>query len=133
MTVSEQNEELPSREELRQLRSLYKEAEEARRHLALVNEGVRGDMWYASERYRILLEERVKKINFTLERLLGFIDGIEDSRTRRVFMMHYVYGWTWQKIAFQIDASSESTPRLLLSRYLERLPKGKEAEKKKKA
>ena len=133
MTASEQKGPLPTREELRQLRSLYKEAEEARRHLAEVNEGKKGEMWYASDKYRSLLEDRVYQINNTLERLLGFIDQIEDSRTRRVFMMHYVYGWTWQKIAFQIDASSESTPRLLLSRYLERLPRESKPQKKKKA
>lgn len=124
---------LPTREELKSLRSLRREVDEARAHLASVNAGMRGEMWFASDRYRELLEERITKLNSTLERLMAFVNSIEDSRTRRVFMMHYVMGYSWQKIAFQIEASSESTPRLLHSRYLERLPAENDSEKNKKA
>lgn len=133
MPIASQSYSLPTREELKSLRSLRREVDEARAHLASVNAGSKGDMWFSSERYRILLEERIEKLNATLERLMAFVNSIEDSRTRRVFMMHYVMGYSWQKIAFQIEASSESTPRLLHSRYLERLPTEKDSEKKKKA
>ena len=87
-------------------------------------------MWYASDEYRALVEQNIKMLNGTLERLMAFINSIEDSRTRRVFVMHYIYGWSWQKIAFQIEASSESTPRLLHTRYLQKLPKSAEPTEK---
>ncbi len=124
---------LPTREELRSIRSLRREVEEGRAHLNCIRQGSRGEMWYASDEYRALVEENINRLNRTLERLQAFINGIEDSRTRRVFTMHYIYGWSWQKIAFQIEASSESTPRLLHTRYLEKLPRSNAAENNKKA
>jgi len=133
MQNANQHYPLPTREELKSLRSLRRELEEARAHLASVNAGHKGEMWYASDRYRELLQDRIDMLNRTLERLMAFVNSIEDSRTRRVFMMHYVMGYSWQKIAFQIEASSESTPRLLHSRYLEKLPSENDSEKKKKA
>lgn len=114
---------LPTREELRSIRSLRREVEEAKAHLSTLNAGSKGNMWYASEEYKVLVEQNISMLNSILERLMAFINSIEDSRTRRVFVMHYIYGWSWQKIAFQIEASSESTPRLLHTRYLEKLPK----------
>lgn len=114
---------LPTKEELKNIRSLRREIEEGRAHLADIEAGSRGSMWYASEEYRLAVKDSIDRLNDTLLRLYKFINQIEDSRTRRVFAMHYIYGWSWQKIAFQIEASSESTPRLLHSRYLEKLPK----------
>ncbi len=119
---------LPTRAELRALRHLRRELEEMRMHLCDVENGNAGNMWYAGAEYRARVEAHIEKINATLNSLMRFIDEIEDSRTRRVFLMHYVYGWSWQKIAFQIDASSESTPRLLHTRYLQRLSDGENTE-----
>ncbi len=118
------NKESPSaltKEKLSSLRSLRKELEEMKVHLAEVKGGVCTNAFFASDKYKELLSERITVLNAIYESLLCKINQIEDSRMRRVIMMRYVYGWSWQKIAFQIGASSESTPRLLLKRALGKL------------
>ncbi len=107
-----------TREELRELRSIGKEIKELRAHLANARDG---GLCFCSEKYSQMLRERIQALEEIHKRLLCSVEQIEDSRLRRVVMMRYAYGWSWQKIAFQIDASSESTPRLLLSRALERM------------
>ncbi len=107
-----------TREELGSLRSLKREIAELRSHMIDVREGGCGCIGQAADSYKRMLEDRVGTLCGIYERLLFEIDRIPDSRVRRVIMMHYVYGWSWQKVAFQIDATSESTPRLLLSRWL---------------
>ncbi len=111
-------ESLPTEQELKSIRSLKREIDELRIHLASIKNGG-SCAYFASDRYKSLLCERIDTLKSIYERLLSAVERIEDSRLRRVVMMRYVYGWSWQKIAFQIDASSESTPRLLLRRALD--------------
>lgn len=48
------------------------------------------------------------------ERVEQFVEAIEDSELRRIFYYRYLWGKykpSWQKIAFQIGYTDESSPR----------------------
>lgn len=49
-----------------------------------------------------------------------YIDGLADSKLRRICRARYCYGWTWQKIAFASGCTSEAAPRLYVRRHLPR-------------
>lgn len=53
-------------------------------------------------------------------RIYTFIDSIEDSRTRLVFELRYIDGWSWQKISMYMGSTSESYARKIHSRYFEK-------------
>ncbi|MBQ8859489.1 MAG: hypothetical protein IJ012_06865 [Clostridia bacterium] len=67
-------------------------------------------------------EQRIVENMARCERLAAeiqeFVNGIEDSMTRRVFTLRYLSGYTWQKIAFAVGAYDESVPRKRHDRYL---------------
>ena len=55
------------------------------------------------------------------EEIDDFIDGIEDSLTRRIFIHRYIEGDrrpSWQAIAFRIGEHDESYPRKKHNKYL---------------
>lgn len=45
---------------------------------------------------------------------------IEPPRTRRIFMLHYVDGLSWSKVADEMGYADDSTPRHLKLKYLRR-------------
>lgn len=71
-------------------------------------------------------ELRTKELEIThIEQLLGqlkaFIDGIPDATTREVFTLRYLKNKSWQEIAFKIGTHNESTPRMVVERFLEKI------------
>lgn len=53
------------------------------------------------------------------ERLEAFIKQIPDEVTRNIFYLHYVKGWTWQRVASFYGWKDESWPRKLTKKFLE--------------
>lgn len=73
-------------------------------------------------RYHSLIEENYTRCARLLGDMQEYINSIDDSETRRIFTMHYIKGWTWQKIAFNINSYDESYPRKKHERYLKKHP-----------
>ncbi len=48
----------------------------------------------------------------------AYINQIEDSETRMVFVFRYVFGHSWQKVAYAMGWYDESRPRKKHDRYL---------------
>jgi hypothetical protein len=69
-----------------------------------------------------LIEENYTRCARLLGDMQEYINSIDDSETRRIFTMHYIKGWTWQKIAFNINSYDESYPRKKHERYLKKHP-----------
>ena len=71
-------------------------------------------------------ELRTKELEIThIEQLLGqlkaFIAEIPDAKTREVFTLRYLKNKTWLEIAFKIGGHNESTPSMIVKRFLEKL------------
>ena len=71
-------------------------------------------------------ELHTKEMEIThTEKLLGqlehFISTIPDTTTREVFTLRYLKNKSWQEIAFKIGGHNESTPRMVVERFLEKL------------
>lgn len=73
-------------------------------------------------RYHSLIEQNYTRCAQLLGDMQEYINSIDDSETRRIFTMHYINGWTWQKIAFNINSYDESYPRKKHERYLKKHP-----------
>ena len=50
--------------------------------------------------------------------LCAFIDGIDDSRLRRIMAGRYIDGLTWKEVAARIGERDEQYPRRLHNRFL---------------
>ncbi len=113
-----------TRSALEEYRSLIREAraEDIRlRHLASEAERFReAETRREAEEYRREIEKNLVRCTLICGAVQKFINGIENSRLRRIFTMYYIYGWSWQKIAFEIGSHCEGTPRNLHRRFLER-------------
>ncbi len=46
-----------------------------------------------------------------------FIYGIEDSRTRLVFELRYIEGWSWKKVSMYMESMNESYVRKIHERF----------------
>lgn len=113
-----------TRSSLEEYRSLIREAraEDLRlRALALEAERLKeAEARREAEKYRREIEKNLVRCTLICGAVQKFINGIESSRLRRIFTMYYIYGWSWQKIAFEIGSHCEGTPRNLHRRFLER-------------
>ena len=118
------------KERLAQYSKLMKEIDEDRLRLArLADRLLRHDpvngFWMGDGRrcfsgYEARINENVARCAALVEELQAFINGIEDSEMRRIFTLRYVHGFTWQRIAFRLQAYDESYPRKKHDRYLEK-------------
>ncbi len=71
--------------------------------------------------YNSRLLARRRKLRRQQRRVEEFVDGIDDSLTRRIFRMRYIDGEvrpSWQWIAFKIGHHDESYPRRIHKKYL---------------
>lgn len=69
-------------------------------------------------RLKIRLLRRIKKCKNLRLDIEKFVDGIEDSRTRLVFQLRYIEGWTWQRISLKLGSGDESYSRKIHERFL---------------
>ena len=73
-------------------------------------------------RYFELIEDNYRRCAQLLGDMQEYINSIEDSETRRIFTLHYINGWSWQKVAFGVNGYDESYPRKKHDRYLKTHP-----------
>ena len=68
---------------------------------------------------KILYARRARCLEMK-HRIYRFIDSIEDSRTRLVFELRYIDGWSWQKISMYMGSTSESYARKIHERFFKK-------------
>ena len=66
-------------------------------------------------------ELEIAHVEQLLGRLKAFIAEIPDATTREVFTLRYLKNKSWQEIAFKIGTHNESTPRMVVERFLEKI------------
>lgn len=125
------------KELLRQYRSIRKEIEEKSTLLNdhTISDSVRGsdsEFPYIQHTIQVRgveptmensrMQARLKTLKEQKKFVDQFIDGIEDSLTRRIFEERYINGEdkcpSWQSIAFHIGEYDESYPRRIHNKYL---------------
>lgn len=69
----------------------------------------------------IILNALKSEIEETVNDVQVYINGIEDSHTRRIVSMRYIDGMTWRQIAINIGGgNTEDAVRKTVDRFLER-------------
>lgn len=69
------------------------------------------------EKIRVRLTRRIRRCKKLRLEIEEFIDGIEDSRTRLVFQLRYIEGWSWLKISLKLGSTHESYSRKIHERF----------------
>lgn len=73
------------------------------------------------ERLRRMYEYRLERYQKELIEVEAFIDGIDDVLTQQVFILRFVKGYRWSKVAMEIGGgNTEDSVRKVCSRYLEK-------------
>ena len=113
---------------LSQLRDMKREVDELSQRIAQIELAQHGRISApgpAYERARTGLEDARSRMESRrlacmeeLGRLYAFIDGIPDSRLRRIFSFRYLDGLTWLQIAFKLGDYDEQVPRRAHDRYV---------------
>lgn len=67
--------------------------------------------------HRVLIYRKNKCEKLRLE-IEEFIAGIDDSRTRMIFTMRYIDGYSWVKISRVLGSKNESYARNIHNRFL---------------
>lgn len=49
--------------------------------------------------------------------MVELIDTIPKEKTRKIFRMRYIYGYSWRKIADKMEYDSSRGPRIRVQRY----------------
>ncbi len=77
--------------------------------------GYEDDKYIEKIRARLIRRiRRCKKLRLEIEE---FIEGIDDSRTRLVFQLRYIEGWSWQRISLKLGSTHESYSRKIHERF----------------
>ena len=106
-------------ERLSQLRDMKREVDELSQRIGRLEMESQGRVVAPGlERARTLMEQRRWACMEELGALYAFIDGIPDSRLRRIFSFRYIDGLSWLQVAFKIGEHDEQYPRRLHNRYL---------------
>ena len=74
------------------------------------------------EGYRRRIDENRTRCLQLVSLLQQYIYEIDDSETRSLFIWRYIYGYSWQRVAFSMGEYDESKPRKRHNRYLEAHP-----------
>lgn len=78
-------------------------------------QGVEDSLYIKKLREKLFCRiEKCKKLKVDIE---NFINNIEDSRTRLVFQLRYVEGWSWQRISLKLGSTHESYSRKIHDRF----------------
>ena len=64
------------------------------------------------------LQATVREYLMRVEEGYAFLGEVEDSQMRQIMTLRYVYGYTWQRVAFEIGETDEQYPRRKHNRYL---------------
>lgn len=77
------------------------------------------------------LLKRIDYLKRKKQEIEDFIDGIDDSLTRRIFELRYIKGRkkpSWQAIAYSIEEYDESYPRRKHEKYMKNIKLAENAE-----
>ena len=80
--------------------------------------GVDNKLYY---KYKNMLKKRKEKLTELKGDILSFIEIIEDSKVRQIFMYRYIDGLEWYKIADKMGYNGESAPRKKHDRFFKKL------------
>ncbi len=69
------------------------------------------------EKIRARLTRRIRRCKKLRLEIEEFIEGIDDSRTRLVFQLRYIEGWSWQRISLKLGSAHESYSRKIHERF----------------
>lgn len=71
--------------------------------------------------YKNRLKKRKAKLEEIKGEILEFIDNIEDSKVRQIFMYRYIDNMEWYKIANKMGYSGESAVRMKHDRFIKKI------------
>ena len=119
--------------ELKQYRSICAEIDETNIAIAskMVNDTVSGSdarfpyithtvsvggLSYTDEHRRLMV--KLHSLEQKKAEIESFVDGIEDSLTRRMFNMRFIKGWSVAKVAYRTN-NTQSSVKMRCKRYIE--------------
>lgn len=128
-----------TKEELSQLRFLYQEIHFDKSRLREAQRRAKDSVFTHPENSKrferqatalqCLLEEKILRCIEERNRLELFIQSINDSLLRQIFVLRYINGYSWTKIAFSLGETDESYVRKKHNRFLQEQKDRKMAEK----
>lgn len=62
---------------------------------------------------------RLRNLEIQKGNIERFIDGIEDSLTRRIFELRFMKGWSWVRVAHRIGGITADAARMMCNRYID--------------
>lgn len=69
------------------------------------------------------LEIRIASYNLIKARIASFIDSIEDTHIKLIFLLRFVDGCTWNEVAYAISGNNtENSVKKICYRYLKSCP-----------
>ena len=69
-----------------------------------------------------IIDSQITQTFYEYNRLIAYINGIDDSLTRQVFELRFINRLGWQQIAFSIGGgNTASSVRHICERYLEKM------------
>lgn len=75
-----------------------------------------------------LIELKKKQTVIEYNRLMRYINSVDDSLMRQILTLRYVNGLSWQQVAFSIGESDESYPRRKHNEFLRKSKSAENAE-----
>lgn len=79
-----------------------------------------GGLTYSDENQKLLI--KLHSLEQKRDEIERFIEGIEDSLTRRIFTMRFIKGFSWNKISVK-TGNSVSNVKMICYRYLGKVSK----------
>lgn len=87
-----------------------------------------GEIAVLIEEQSRLIELKKKQTVIEYNRLMRYINSVDDSLMRQILTLRYVNGLSWQQVAFSIGESDESYPRRKHNEFLRKSKSAENAE-----
>ena len=87
-----------------------------------------GEIAVLIEKQSRLIELKKKQTVIEYNRLMQYINSVDDSLMRQILTLRYVNGLSWQQVAFSIGESDESYPRRKHNEFLRKSESAENAE-----
>lgn len=78
-----------------------------------------GEIAVLIEEQSRLIELKKKQTVIEYNRLMRYINSVDDSLMRQILTLRYVNGLSWQQVAFAIGESDEQYPRRKHNKFLQ--------------
>lgn len=78
-----------------------------------------GEIAVLIEEQSRLIELKKKQTVIEYNRLMQYINSVDDSLMRQILTLRYVNGLSWQQVAFSIGESDEQYPRRKHNKFLQ--------------